>query len=77
MDEPSSFLDVLRKRNLFKTLKASTQVEKGIVVATHDVHEALEFCTHIWLIDGKKLIEYKQGDVALNEHLNRIFATNF
>jgi len=76
MDEPSAFLDVLRKRNLFSKLSAFVKSDKGVVVATHDIHEALDFCTHIWLIDGGKLVEYKQDSADLKSHLNRIFATN-
>lgn len=76
MDEPSAFLDVLRKRNLFSKLAAFVKADKGVVVATHDIHESLDFCTHIWLIDGGKLVEYKQDSTELKPHLNRIFATN-
>lgn len=76
MDEPSAFLDVLRKRRLFERLRNQSE-NKGILIATHDVHEALEFCTHVWLIDGGKLVEYKGEDPQLKAELNRIFAMKF
>ncbi len=77
MDEPSAFLDILRKRNLFELLRNQANQGKGVLIATHDVHEALEFCTDFWVLDGGKLIEFKRDNKELLELLNRIFATSF
>ena len=77
MDEPSCFLDVLQKRKLFDYLLTASKNDKGIIIATHDVHEAIEFCTDLWIIDGGKLIKFKNGENELMVQLNRIFATKF
>ena len=74
MDEPSAFLDVRRKRELFRSLSIAAKADMGILISSHDIHEVLEFCTHVWILNGGKLVEYNREDSNLKETVRSIFA---
>jgi len=75
LDEPTSFLDLKHQVGIYDLLKAA-QVEKGktIVVVTHDINLATQYCDETLLLGTDGSYEYGgPGDVFSAERLERIF----
>lgn len=56
LDEPTTFLDVKGKNELFKLLKRLTIEKKSsVLLSTHDLELAFEYSTKLWILgcDGK------------------------
>ena len=74
LDEPTSFLDVSSKFDLFKKLNEIKSKEKCIITVIHDLSLALRFCDVIILLNNGKLI--KSGtpdDIISNNYLYDVF----
>ena len=75
LDEPTSFLDLKHQVAIYDLLKA-TQLEKGktIVVVTHDINLAAQYCDEILLLgaDGNYYIG-KAEDVFSPEQIEKVF----
>lgn len=59
LDEPTTYLDVKGKRELFKLLKRLTIEKKSsILLSTHDLELAFEYSTKLWILGcSGKIIE--------------------
>jgi len=75
LDEPTSFLDLKHQVGIYDLLKA-TQLEKGktIVVVTHDINLAAQYCDEILLLGANG--NYHIGetkDVLSPEQIEKVF----
>lgn len=53
LDEPTAFLDYSSKVSLFRLLRRlATEMNKAVIVSTHDLELALRLTDRLWLIDG-------------------------
>lgn len=65
LDEPTTYLDVKGKRELFKLLKRLTIEKKSsILLSTHDLDLAFEFSTKIWVLGCSGTIVEVSPEVA-------------
>ncbi len=56
MDEPTNGLDIV-SREQFKDLMATPeQAERIVLISTHQAHDLERIISHIWFIDGGKLL---------------------
>ncbi|MBR4582930.1 MAG: ABC transporter ATP-binding protein [Bacteroidales bacterium] len=66
LDEPTAFLDYFAKRRLLSDLKSiATAENRCIIFSCHDLDVAVKYCSHIWLLDDRKL-----ESVTVDEFLN-------
>ena len=66
LDEPTAFLDYFAKRRLLSDLKNIAAAEnRCIIFSCHDLDVAVKYCSHIWLLDDRKL-----ESVTVDEFLN-------
>lgn len=75
LDEPTSFLDVKQRNWLFQELKRWPN--KTILMATHDVQEALVYCDAFLLFQDRNLFYFDGKSAALITALNKTFETEF
>ncbi len=55
-DEPTAFLDFFAKRKLLSDLKKiASEENRCIIFSCHDLEIAAKYCSHIWLLDDRKL----------------------
>lgn len=70
LDEPTAFLDVKNKLDLFKLLeKLKETKKKTIIVSTHDIEFCKQYCDRILVIKNKSLLEVNVTDIE-NHLLN-------
>lgn len=64
LDEPTAFLDYRNKKEILQLLSAiAKQMNKIIVLSTHDIDAALEYCTGCWLMtEDKEFISIARGE---------------
>jgi iron complex transport system ATP-binding protein len=75
LDEPTNFLDLKHQVGIYDLLKAA-QVEKGktIVVVTHDINLAAQYCDEILLLGTDSSYHFgKTKAVLLPEKIKEIF----
>ena len=66
LDEPTAFLDFFAKRKLLSDLKKiASEENRCIIFSCHDLEIAAKYCSHIWLLDDRKL-----ESVTVDEFLN-------
>ncbi len=77
LDEPTAFLDIPNKFELFRMLRKQTsESEKTIIFSTHDIELALEFSDKIWIIEEKNLSEITPENLIMDGKINTIFKQN-
>lgn len=58
LDEPTAFLDVKNKKEIFNLLRDIAEKEgKTIIVSTHDMEFCKQYCNRVLMIKNKKLQE--------------------
>ncbi len=57
-DEPLSSIDVVSQTQVSMILKDLVAAGIGILLITHDLHFAMNFCNRIILMAGKKITEF-------------------
>lgn len=63
LDEPSAFLDFPNKVRLLQLLRQlAEEQQKSILLSTHDLHLALRFSHHLWLLHRE--LGFVQGPTA-------------
>lgn len=74
LDEPTAFLDVINRYDIFHLLRKLTR-EKGktIIFSTHDIQIALSESDRILLLDNKSLIHGAPEDLILSDKLMVLF----
>jgi iron complex transport system ATP-binding protein len=74
MDEPTAFLDIAGKYEIFHLLhKLSACNNKTIIYSTHDLQMAISQSDKIWLILDNQLIEGAPEDLMLSGAFNNLF----
>lgn len=74
LDEPTAFLDLQNKYEIFHLLnKLSKEKQKTIIFSTHDLNIALNESDKIWLISDKQIIEGMPEEIVLNNSINKLF----
>lgn len=77
LDEPTSFLDVSNKYEIFHLLhQLAHQDGKTIVLSTHDMNIALREMDKLWLMPESENLEGAPEDAVLNGWINRLFSNN-
>jgi len=74
MDEPTAFLDVAGKYEIFHLMHTlSRNNNKTIIFSTHDLQMAISQSDKIWLILDNKLIEGAPEDIMLSGAFDHLF----
>ncbi|MDP4290049.1 MAG: ABC transporter ATP-binding protein [Bacteroidota bacterium] len=76
LDEPTAFLDLPGRIEIMRLLRQLTvHKNKGILVTTHDLEQALRFADKLWLIaQGKEMACGVPEDLLLNGDIESFFA---
>lgn len=77
LDEPTAFLDINAKEEIFEILR-KIAIEKNIavLVSTHDIHSALKVSDYLWLMQSGKIISGKTDELIVSNQLQSIFPQN-
>jgi len=74
MDEPTAFLDIVGKHEIFDLLhRISKENKKTIIFSTHDLQMALNCADKIWALNNSELIESTPEDFIPNGVFDKIF----
>jgi iron complex transport system ATP-binding protein len=74
LDEPTAFLDVINRYDIFHLLHTLTrQKDKTIVFSTHDLQIALSESDRILLLENKRLIQGAPEDLLLSDEIRILF----
>jgi iron complex transport system ATP-binding protein len=74
LDEPTAFLDVTNRYDIFHLLhKLTREQEKTIVFSTHDLQLALSEADRILLIENQQLVHGAPEDLLLSDELSVLF----
>ncbi len=77
LDEPTSFLDVSNKYEIFHFLhQLAHQDGKTIVLSTHDMNIALREMDKLWLMPESENLEGSPEDAVLKGWINRLFSNS-
>ena len=72
LDEPTAFLDFSSKVALFRLLKkTAAEMNKAVIVSTHDLELALRMSDRLWLVDGGSLHCGTVGELSGNGVLQK------
>ena len=64
LDEPTSHLDLRNRIDVFQLLSKISK-EKGILISTHEVDQAVKVCDTFWCMDfGKALVRGKPSELV-------------
>ncbi len=64
LDEPTVYLDIMTKKNIWETIKLlSHQYKMTVILTTNDLHEAELLTDRILIFNKKKIIEGKTKDI--------------
>jgi iron complex transport system ATP-binding protein len=76
LDEPTAFLDLPGRIEIMRLLRQLTvHKNKGILVTTHDLEQALRFADKLWLIaQGKPMVCGSPEDLLLQGHIESFFS---
>jgi iron complex transport system ATP-binding protein len=76
LDEPTAFLDVKNKYEIFHLLhRLARQHNKTIILSTHDLNIALREMDKFWIMLENESLEGSPEDAVLNGWLDRLFAS--
>jgi len=76
MDEPTAFLDIAGKYEIFSLLhKIAQENGKTIIFSTHDLQMALSCADKIWALNNSALFESSPEDFFRNGIFDKIFDT--
>ncbi len=75
LDEPTAHLDVLHKMESFKLLKKlASELNKTIIVSTHEIHLALQAADELWLMTDDEFIAGKPQKLIENKSVEKLFS---
>jgi iron complex transport system ATP-binding protein len=76
LDEPTAFLDVNNKYEVFHLLnRLARQHNKTIILSTHDLNIALREMDKFWILLENETLQGAPEDAVLNGWLDRLFAS--
>jgi iron complex transport system ATP-binding protein len=75
LDEPTSFLDLKFKREIFRLISLlSSEKGIGVVLVTHDIDLAAQYCGRVVLLkDGKVFKAGNPDDVITSENIEDVY----
>jgi iron complex transport system ATP-binding protein len=74
LDEPTAFLDLPHKYEIFRLLQEQSHAHgKCIVIAIHDLNIALQEADKIWLAQEGRVIEGAPEDLILDQSIVKVF----
>ena len=74
LDEPTAHLDIQNKILTFKLLqKLAHELNKTIVISTHEAHLALQMADQLWLMTEGGLIDGAPKTLIKNNYINDLF----
>lgn len=74
LDEPTAHLDVLHKMESFKLLKKlASELNKTIIISTHEIHLALQTADELWLMTDDKFIAGNPQKLIENKNVDMLF----
>lgn len=77
LDEPTAHLDVLHKMETFHLLKKlSLELDRAVLISTHEIQLALETADEIWLMTKDGLIRGTPGELIDSGNINLMFDTD-
>ena len=77
LDEPTAHLDIQNKMLTFKLLKnLAHQLNKTIIVSTHEAQLALQLADQLWLMTEEGLIDGEPKTLIKNNNINDLFDSN-
>jgi iron complex transport system ATP-binding protein len=75
LDEPTAFLDVNNKYEIFHLLHGlARQHNKTIILSTHDLNISIREMDKFWIMLSEESLEGSPEDAVLNGWLDRLFA---
>ena len=75
LDEPTAFLDVNNKYEIFHLLhQLARQENKTIILSTHDLNIAIREMDKFWIMLERESLEGSPEDAVLNGWLDRLFS---
>lgn len=76
LDEPTAFLDFRNKKEILELLlSVSKQLNKIVILSTHDIETSLEHCTKCWLMtEEKNFTEIKRSENFREEVMQILLA---
>ena len=76
LDEPTAHLDVLHKMESFKLLKElASELNKTIIVSTHEIHLALQTSDELWLMTDEEFITGTPKALIENKSVEKLFSS--
>ncbi len=67
-DEPTTALDVMVQAQIMELLEElKSEFNLGIVVVTHDLGVVAEYCDHVLVMYGGRMVEYGDADQIFNK----------
>ena len=76
LDEPTAHLDVLHKMESFKLLKElASDLNKTIIVSTHEIHLALQAADELWLMTDDEFITGNPQKLIENKSVEKLFSS--
>jgi len=77
LDEPTAHLDIHNKIEIFTLLKTlSIELDKTILISTHEIHLALQLADELWLMNEKEVISGETENLIANESVSKLFASD-
>ena len=77
LDEPTAHLDIQHKIETFKLLhNLAEQLDKTILISTHEVQLALQMADILWLMTDQGLITGTPDTLIENNNINQLFDSN-
>ncbi len=74
LDEPTAYLDVSNKYEIFHLLQVlAAEKNKTVILSTHDLNIALREVDKLWIVTAKGNYQGAPEDAVLNGWLNHIF----
>jgi iron complex transport system ATP-binding protein len=74
MDEPTAFLDIVGKYEIFNLLnRIAKEGRRTIIFSTHDLQMAINYADKIWLLNNSELFEGSPENLIKNGTFDKIF----
>ena len=76
LDEPTAFLDLPHKYEIFRLLQnLSAEQGKSIVMAIHDIRIAMQEADKVWLVNAGHIVDGSPEDLVLSGQIQRVFGS--
>lgn len=74
LDEPTAHLDAQHKMETFQLLQnLSQEFNKTILVSTHEIHQAIQSASQLWLMTSESFITGSPEEVIENRKIEKLF----